>query len=166
MTPVSTLRRASRTEDRQDHPGVGRPQPPAHIALKRVTLAGATAFVTVNIWTGCPLLALWIGAQTVGGSTLSMAAVGVVVVTLAVLVFAMAAALAWLNNTYDELTGRPSTERRAAWLRSMSAEAEGHVSQRVGITPLERIVMINVYIAVIGLGVWWAFFAGPPLIYG
>jgi len=95
-----------------------------------------------------------------------MAAVGVVVVTLAVLVFAMAAALAWLNNTYDELTGRPSTERRAAWLRSMRAEAEGHVSQRVGITPLERIVMINVYIAVIGLGVWWAFFAGPPLIYG
>jgi hypothetical protein len=135
-----------------------------HLMLKRVALAGATAFVTANIWTGCPLLALWIGSQAVGGSGLSMAAVGLVVVSLAVLVFAMAAALGWLNNTYDELTGRPHAERRAAWLRSMRAEAEGHVSQRVGVTPLERIVMINVYLAVTVLAVWWAFLAGPPMV--
>lgn len=134
------------------------------MTLKRVALAGATALITVNFWTGCPLLALWVGSQVVGQRALSMGAVGVVIVVLAVLVFAMALALAWLNNVYDELTERPRAERRAPWLRSMRAEAEGHVSQRVGITVLERIVMINVYIAFITLAIWYIFFAGPPLL--
>lgn len=67
------------------------------------------------------------------------------------------------NNLYDELTGRPRAERRATWLRSMRGEAEGHIRQRAGITVLERLVMINVYIAVITLVVWYVFFAAPPL---
>jgi len=134
--------------------------------LKRVAMAAATAFLTVNIWTGCPLLALWVGAQVVGQRTVTMTAVFVIVLVLAVLVFASAVALAWLNATYDELIGRPRIEQRTPWLRSMRAEAEGHISQRVGITALERIVMFNVYIAVIALAVWWVFFAGPPLVSG
>jgi hypothetical protein len=44
----------------------------------------------------------------------------------------------------------------------MRAEADGHIRQRVGITSLERIVMINIYITVISLVVWYVFFAGPP----
>lgn len=136
--------------------------PRRHMTLKRATMAGATAFITANIWTGAPLLALWVGSKVVGQRALSMTAVGVVVVVLAVLEFVLAVALAWLNNVYDEITGRPRTERRATWLRSMRAEAEGHISQRVGITLLERIVMINVYVAVISLVVWYVFFAGPP----
>jgi hypothetical protein len=139
-----------------------RDSPPRFMNLKRVALAGATAFLTVNIWTGAPVLALWVGSQVVGQRALSMTAVGVVIVVLTALVIVMALALAWLNNTYDELTGRPSAERRAPWLRSMRAEAEGHISQRAGITLLERIVMINVYIAVITLLVWYIFFAGAP----
>jgi hypothetical protein len=136
-----------------------------HLKLKRATMAGATAFVTVNIWTGCPLLALWVGSQVVGERRLSMGAVGLTVVVLAVLVFAFALALTWLNNVYDELVGRPRIERRATWLRSMRAEAEGHISQRVGITLLERIVVVNVYLAVISLAVWYVFFAGPPFLH-
>jgi hypothetical protein len=132
------------------------------MALKRVTMAAATAFLTVNIWTGCPLLALWVGSQAVGNRALSMGAVGLVVVVLAVLVFVCALALTWVNNAYDELTGRPRAERRATWLRSMRAEAEGHVSQRVGITLLERIVMVNVYLAVIAFALWYVFSAGAP----
>jgi hypothetical protein len=42
----------------------------------------------------------------------------------------------------------------------MRAEAEIEISGRVGITALERIVMISVYVAVIALVVWLAFFAG------
>jgi len=135
---------------------------PGHLALKRAAMAAATAFTTVNIWTGAPLLALWIGSQAVGTKALSMGAVGLVVVVLGVEVFALAVALSWLNNVYDELVGRPRTERRARWLRSMRAEDEGYVSQRVGITMLERIVMVNVYVAVTALAVWWVFFSGAP----
>src|SRR5207253_1163220 len=118
---------------------------------------------TANIWMGAPVLALWVGSQVVARHTLSMTAIGVVVVVLAVLELRLALVLTWLNNVYDELTGRPRAERRATWLRSMRAEAEGHVSQRVGITMLERIVMVNVYIAVITLVIWFFLFAGSPL---
>jgi uncharacterized membrane protein (DUF485 family) len=134
-----------------------------HLTAKRLALAAATAFVTVNIWTGCPVLALWVGSKVVGQRALSMTAVFVVVIVLAILEIAMSTVLTWLNNTYDELLGRPRTERRATWLRSMRAEDEGHVSQRVGITTLEQIVMANVYIACIALIAWFAFFAGSPL---
>jgi hypothetical protein len=116
--------------------------------LKRAVMAAVTAFMTINIWTGAPLLALWVGSRVVGRGTLSMAAVGVVLVVLAVVEFVLA--------------GRPRIEHRPTWLRSMRAEAEVHVGERVGITLLERIVMINVYLAVITLIAWWVFFAGPP----
>jgi len=126
-------------------------------------MAAATAFISINIWTGAPLLALWVGSQVSDQQVLSMKAVFVVVLVYAVLVVAMAVALTWLSNTYDELIGRPRTERRLTWLRSMRAEAEGHVSSRVGITAIERIVMISVYLAVIMLLIWFFFFAGSPL---
>jgi hypothetical protein len=132
------------------------------LTLKRAGMAAATAFVAANIWTGCPLLAVWVGSQAVGRQTLSMGAVGIVVVVLAMLVFAMALLLTWLNNVYDELTGRERVERRSAWLRSMRAESERHLSQRAGVTALERIVMVNVYVAVVTLVVWYVFFASAP----
>ena len=122
-------------------------------------MAAATAFVTVNIWTGAPLVALWAGSQVVGKQRLSMGAVGAVVGVLAVLEFVLALALTWLNGVYDMLIGRPRGERRATWLRAMNVRPERHVSQRVGITMLEKIVMINVYIVVIGFVVWYFFFA-------
>jgi hypothetical protein len=34
--------------------------------LKRYGLAALTAFIALNIWTGSPLLALWIGSQVQG----------------------------------------------------------------------------------------------------
>jgi hypothetical protein len=133
------------------------------MALKRVAMAAATALVAINIWTGAPLLALWVGSRVVGKTVLSMRAVLVVVVVLAVLVFGLAAMLVWLNNTYDELIGRPRVERRSPWLRSMRAEAEQNISARVGVTALERIVTMIVYVAIIALLLWFFFVGGPPL---
>ncbi|HYM55846.1 MAG TPA: hypothetical protein VES97_10815 [Solirubrobacteraceae bacterium] len=126
-------------------------------------MAAATAFIAINIWTGAPLLALWVGSRVVGRTTLSMQAVFVVLIVLAVLVFAMAMALAWLNASYDRLTGRSSGEQRLTWLRSMNAEKEDPVLIGTTISALERIVMASVYIAVIALLVWFFFFAGSPL---
>lgn len=131
-------------------------------ALKRVAMVAMTAFLSINIWTGAPLLALWVGARVAGQTTLSMTAVFAVVGVLSVLVFGMGVALAWLNNRYDALIGRAENERRSPWLRSMRAEAEGHLSARVGVTALERVVMASVYLAVLTLLVWFTFFSGPP----
>jgi hypothetical protein len=136
------------------------------MTLKRVAMAAATALVAINIWTGAPLLALWVGSRVVGKTVLSMRAVLVVVVVLAVLVFGLAAVLIWLNNTYDELIGRPRIERRSPWLRSMRAEAEQNIDARVGVTALDRIVTMVVYVAIIALLLWFIFFAGRPFLHG
>jgi hypothetical protein len=136
------------------------------MTLKRVAMAAATALVAINIWTGAPLLALWVGSRVVGKTVLSMRAVLVVVVVLAVLVFGLTAVLIWLNNTYDELIGRARVERRSPWVRSMRAEAEQNVDARVGVTALERIVTLVVYVAIIALLLWFIFFAGPPFLHG
>ena len=50
--------------------------------LKRVALVSLMAVVTVNIWTGGPLLALWIGSRVQGEGPPSMLAVGVAAVSL------------------------------------------------------------------------------------
>jgi hypothetical protein len=137
-------------------------QPHASL-FKRVAMVAATAFLSINLWTGAPLFALWVGSRLVGRTTLSMQAVFVVVIVLAVLVFTMAMALAWLSSAYDELTGRSKGEGRLPWMRGMSAEGIEEPGYGAGITPLERIVMASVYLAVISFLVWFFVFAGSPL---
>jgi hypothetical protein len=139
------------------------PGAPRHLALKRIAMAAATAFIAINIWTGAPLLALWVGSQVVGKTALSMQAVFVVVIVLAVLVFALAMALAWLNASYDRITGRPAGEQRLTWLRSMNVKPDDELLIGTTVSALERIVMASVYIAVITLLAWFFFFAGSPL---
>jgi len=134
------------------------PGPPRFL-LKRVAMAAATAFLAINIWTGAPLLALWVGSQVVGKTVLSMKAVFVVVIVLAVLVYAMALALARLNAAYDRLIGRPPPSGRLSWMRSMGAADEPDVHYRVGVSALEQIVMASVYLAVICFVVWFLFLA-------
>jgi hypothetical protein len=132
------------------------------MALKRAAVAGVTALITVNIWTGCPLLALWVGSQAVGTRALSMAAVGVVLVVLGLLEFVMVVALAWLTNIYDELIGLRRPELRATWTRRLCAPEAAGLSQKLEITSLEGIVVINVYVSVITLVIWYVFFAPHP----
>jgi uncharacterized membrane protein len=130
--------------------------------VKRAAMAAATAFLAINLWTGAPLIALWVGSKSSGKTVLSMQAVFVVVIVLAVLVFAMMLALAWLNESYNALTGRPHGERRLRWLRSMSTQGQDE-HERTGVSPLEQIVMASVYIAVLTLLVWFFFFAHSSL---
>src|SRR6185436_5065551 len=108
---------------------------------KRLALAAAAAFVTVNIWTGAPLVALWVGSQAAGPSGLSMTAVGVVVVVLLALVLALTALLTRINARYDRLAGRVAERRVSPWMRSMRAEREDSVRARAGTSAIERVVV-------------------------
>jgi hypothetical protein len=131
--------------------------------LTRVGLAAAAAVVTVNIWTGAPLLALWVGSQTAGPSGLSMTAVGVVVIVLLVLVLALVRLLSLLNARYDRVTGRTAERRVAPWMRSMRGEREEQLRARHGTSAIERVVVISVSVAVLVFNVWFFFFAGSPV---
>lgn len=127
--------------------------------LKRVAMAGLTALVTVNVWTGCPLLALWVGSRAVGTGELSMFAVVVVLVVLGLLELAMMLVLGWLTGVYDELIGLQRPERSATWIRRLCAPESAGLNRRLRITTLEGVVVINVYVAVATLVVWYLFFA-------
>ena len=146
--------------------GEAPPRPPLTLRqqAERLGLAAAAAFVSVNIWTGAPLLALWIGSRTVPDSGLSMGAVFVVVVVLLGAVLLLVGALGWLNDRYDRLTGRPPVERRTSpWLRSMRGEREDLAKQRHGASAIERIVVVSVMLAALVFNVWFFFFAGSPI---
>lgn len=132
------------------------------LLVKRVLLAAAMAFLAVNLWTGAPLFALWVGSQAVGQKALSMGAVFVVIIVLAVLVGAMVFVMAWLDGTYSRLTGHRLRENRLTWLRSMNAQGET-VSEGIRANALENIIMASVYLAVAVFLVWFFVFAGSPL---
>ena len=139
-------------------------QRPRFFALKRAGMAAATAFLAINIWTGAPLLALWLGSHLTGRTTLSMGAVFAVVLILATLVFGLAAGLIWLNNAYNRLTGMPASgSRRLAWMHSMNTQQEEDVVIGMRVSMLERIVVSVVYLAVISFLAWFILFAGSPL---
>ena len=131
-----------------------------HIA-KRALFAAATAFLSINLWTGSPILALWVGSQAADERELSMTPLFVVIVTLAVLTVAISVTLLWLEQRYRLLVGLPSREARLTWLRSFNSQREP--VRQVPTSMLERIVTVVVYVAVVLLLVWFVFFAGSPL---
>ena len=134
-------------------------------------LAAATLFVSINIWTGCPLVAVyigshveyWVGAPSPSGGV-TMTAVFTVVIVLAVLVFGMAWALVRLGGAYDRLVGRPAGARQTSpWLRSLRGEREDAARERRRISLPERIVVLSVLACALTFEVWFFFFAGSSL---
>jgi hypothetical protein len=137
-------------------------RPVRFLGAKRAVLLSATTVIAINIWTGAPLAALWIGSRVVGQRLLSMTAVFVVIVTLAVLVGSMTFALIRLGTLYDRLVGRPAGKPTPVpWLRSMRAEDTDLLRSERGNTALEMIVVGSTVTAIIALEVWFCFFAGP-----
>jgi len=119
---------------------------------------------TLNIWTGAPLLALWVGSRAVDSTQVTMSAVFLVVVVL----FAACLALIWALNlasaAHDQLTGRRQAVRRhVPWLRSMRAERVDYERSRTTVTVLDRIVVGMVVLAVVAFELWF-FIASPSPI--
>jgi hypothetical protein len=129
----------------------------------RIALAAAAAIVAVNIWTGAPLLALWVGSQFAGSSGLSMAAVGIVIAVLAATVIVLVRILARISAAYDRVTGYVGPRTTAPWLRSMRAERIEYEARRRQFNAVERVIVISVAICAVVFNVWFFFLAGSPL---
>lgn len=128
--------------------------------LERLALTIAATLVTVNIWTGAPLFAVWVGSRFAPEGGPSMSAIVIVLGVLSVLVFLLAMLLTRLNAAYDRLTGRDAGVRRTTpWLRSMGAERTQFARRRVQMSPIERTVAITVVFAVLAFEIWFFFFA-------
>ena len=135
------------------------------MALKKMGLITASAVCSINLWTGAPLFAIWVGSKVQGSfNSLSMTAVFAVIAILAVSVFALGYLLTVINNKYDELTGRPAVARQTSpWLRSMRDERDDAVQRKYGIGGIERVVVLCAVAGVLAFEAWFFFFAGPSL---
>jgi hypothetical protein len=129
-------------------------------AVKRVALVAAMAVVTLNIWTGAPLFALWVGSRVQRHSEATMAGIAVVAIVLAVVCFLLLRLLSVLGAQYDSLVGAsPTVRRHVNWLRSMRAERPEYKGVTPTLTMAERIVILAVVLAFALFEVWFFFFS-------
>ena len=127
----------------------------------RIVLAVLSTLVSINLWTGGPLLALWVGSrvQTSEGQ-LTMGAVGATIGTLIAVTFLLYKALVFLQGRYNAVAGRQDAPRRqTAWLKPMSGERRSDSDSSRPLTAVERIVVVSTVLAGEAAVVWFFFFA-------
>jgi hypothetical protein len=120
------------------------------------------AVVTLNIWTGAPLLALWIGSRVQGGGPPTMGAVAVVVVCLLIGVLGLLRLLAALSAAHA-VPGHHEVRRHLPWLRSMRGERESDAGGAARLTALDRTLVSVVVIAIAAFEIWFFFFSTSPI---
>ncbi len=135
------------------------------MAVKRLGLVIGSALVSINIWTGAPLLAVWVGSRVVTSSTqVTMGSVFLVVLVLFAACLALVYVLNWASATYDHITGRQQSVRRhVPWLRSMRAERVNYEREKHEVTALERLLVIMVALVVVLFEIWFFFFSPSPI---
>jgi hypothetical protein len=134
------------------------------VRLEQVVLVAGMTLAALNIWTGAPLLGLWIGSRLTGGERITVLAVFATCAVIGFNCWVMLRTLAWLSFHHDRLTGRQATvKRHTPWLRSMSGErSHGAPGVRAQLTALEYLMVSMVVLAVILFEVWFFFFSGSP----
>ena len=68
--------------------------------------------MTLNIWTGAPLLGLWVGSRVAPDSGISMGAVFVVIVVIGVAVWLLMQVLGRLQAAYAEASGAAAARQQ------------------------------------------------------
>jgi hypothetical protein len=138
------------------------PTPVARV--KRVVLVCLMAITTINVWTGGPMLALWVGSRVQGSGSPSMGAFAVVGLTLGAVSLALVRLLSRLEAVYDRITGRERGVRRhVPWLRSMRGERSYEDKRERGLSPLDVILVVSVVAVVVAFEIWFFFFSGSPI---
>jgi hypothetical protein len=131
---------------------------------RRIGLRIAMLLVALNVWTGSPLLALWIGSRLQGSGPPQMGPIFVVVVAFAAISFVLASVLARLGDNYDRMTGQAAqVHRHVAWLRSMRGERVQYPGQHLQVTALEKVLIVTVVACVLAFEIWFFFFSGSPI---
>ena len=132
--------------------------------MKKVGLLASMTLAAVNIWTGAPLLAVWVGSRVVTTSQPTMGAIFLVILVLSASTLALIYVLNSAAAAHDELSGRKQAVRQhVPWLRSMRAERVEFEKSKVGLTPLERLLTATVVVVVALFEVWFFFFSPSPI---
>jgi hypothetical protein len=130
--------------------------------LVRIALAGLTAVLAINLWTGAPLFAIWVGSRVQKGTGLTMSTVIVVMAVLAACVTLLVLALSRVEAAYKTVTGQETHRRTAPWLRSMRGERP-ELAEQQGLTGFEKGLAAAVVLGVVAFEGWFFFFAGSSI---
>lgn len=131
--------------------------------LKRAALAAAMAVVAVNIVTGSPLTALWLGSRVQGDFGASMGAMAVVAITMFALSLGLIRLLGALGERYDRLIGRRARRHRQPWMKSLSGERSDVETRRASLSALDVILVAVVLLTIGAFEVWFFFFSGSSI---
>ena len=134
--------------------------------LKRIVLAAFTAVLAVNLYTGAPLLAIWVGSRVQGGVGLTMTTVGVVMGVLIGSVVILVLLLHWAEAAYRATTGEVRERRTAPWMRSMRDERDDYSRRRRPLSDFEKVMVVAVVVAVAAFEAWFFFLSGSPIGHG
>jgi hypothetical protein len=143
--------------------GVTRDGPLAR--LKRAGLLAAMTAATFNVFTGSPLLALWVGSRVQGTSQQpTMAPVAVVTVCIGLFSYALLRLLRRLGGSYDAATGRRAAIREhVPWLRSLRGERPHEAGDDYSLSALEIIMCAAVILAFAAFEYWFFFESGSSI---
>jgi thiosulfate reductase cytochrome b subunit len=136
------------------------------VRLRRVGLVAAMGLVSLNIWTGAPLFAVWVGSRMQQDSNQpTMGSVAVVVLVLATVCFTLVRVLAMLSARYDAVVGRAPQGRRqqSPWLRSLRGERAHPTLEERPLQAIEYVLVAGVVLCAAVFEVWFFFFSGSPL---
>jgi hypothetical protein len=132
------------------------------ILLKRIGLAAITALLAVNLYTGAPLFAVWVGSRVQKGTGLTMTTVAVVIGVLVACVAVLVVGLQWAEAAYKRTTGEIQHRRTAPWMRSMRDE-RAEIAERRPMSGFEKVLVGCVVLAVIGFEAWFFLLAGSSI---
>ena len=132
--------------------------------MKRAALLAAMSATALNVWTGSPLAALWVGSRVQGSGPPTMGPVAVVAVCLGVFSYAALRLLRVLAATYDRLTGRrPTIREHVPWLRSLRGERPHEAGEDYSLSALD-ILLCAMVIIVFAVFEYWFFFLSTSSI--
>ena len=128
---------------------------------EKIGLEAVMVLAALNIWTGAPLLAVWVGSRVVDSMVPTLSSVFLVIAVL----FTSCLVCIWILNaasvTHDRLTGRKQgVKRHVPWLRSMRAERVEYERDKATVTTVDRIAVVMVVLAFIAFEIW--FFVASP----
>ena len=129
---------------------------------KRLALLALMALAAVNLFTGAPLFAIWVGSRVQGDSGgLTMTAVLVVVVVLALLCWMLVWALNAMGAAHDALAGRRAGRRQTTWMKPFNTGATEQ--QGASLRALDKVLVGAVVLAGLAFETWFFFFAGSSI---
>src|SRR3954452_18664516 len=132
--------------------------------MRRIFLAAVMALLAINVWTGGPLLALWLGSrvQSHSQSSLTIRPITAVVVfvALAAISVALVKSLSLVSAAYDRAAGvvPTSARQRDSWV---SVERKNY--EQPALTLLERTLVVMVVLAGLAFEVWFFFYSTSPI---